>query len=47
MTSSEYEVPVVSDYGDLVALTEATSVNGAEDGASKAIPIHSTAPAAP
>ncbi len=44
---THYEPPAVVDYGSLTELTAALSVNGAEDGASKAIPQHHSAPAAP
>jgi hypothetical protein len=30
-----YEAPTIQDYGNLVTLTEATTVVGVEDGASK------------
>jgi hypothetical protein len=40
----EYCRPAIVDYGSLVELTEAIGVNGAEDGASKLIPFHHSAP---
>lgn len=46
-----YVPPTITDLGDLVALTEATSLFGEEDGASKLVPMHHvpapTAPAQP
>jgi hypothetical protein len=32
-----YEKPVIVDYGDLVELTEATGLIGAEDGSGKRV----------
>ncbi|MGH2951271.1 MAG: lasso RiPP family leader peptide-containing protein [Solirubrobacterales bacterium] len=46
-SGAAYEAPAVRDYGDLVELTAALSVNGSEDGASKAVPLHHSAPTAP
>ena len=46
-----YVCPEVVDLGDLLELTQATGLFGAEDGASKLIPMHHvptpTAPAGP
>ena len=43
-----YTAPTITDLGDLVALTEATSLFGNEDGGSKLVPMHHvTAPAQP
>ena len=42
----EYERPQVMDYGSLIDITEATSINGNEDGGSKLL-IHHSLPAAP
>lgn len=41
-----YETPRVSDLGDLVELTRATSFNNQEDGGSKML-IHHSSPAGP
>ncbi len=35
-----YEAPSVADHGSLLDITAALGINGAEDGASKMIPIH-------
>jgi hypothetical protein len=43
----EYVRPEVVDYGSVTELTEATSINGAEDGGSKLIPLHHSAPVSP
>lgn len=40
-----YEAPVVEDAGTLVDLTQALSINGDEDGMSKAVPMHHQPPA--
>ena len=47
MDVTKYEAPRVEDLGDLPVLTQAISVNGLEDGASKAIPLHHSQPQAP
>ena len=44
---THYEPPEVVDYGSLTELTAALSVNGTEDGGSKAVPLHHSAPAQP
>ena len=44
MGAKRYDRPVIADYGTLGDLTEALSVNGAEDGMSKVVPIHHSAP---
>lgn len=47
MGAKRYNRPVIADYGTLGDLTEALSINGTEDGGSKAVPLHHSAPAAP
>ena len=47
MEKQHYERATVRDYGSLVDLTRAISINGTEDGGSKVVPFHHSAPAQP
>ena len=42
-----YEAPQVRDYGTVVQVTQAITLNGPEDGMSKLVPIHHSVPAVP
>jgi hypothetical protein len=43
----KYSKPTIVDYGSLRDVTEALAINGPEDGASKLVILHHSAPAGP